>query len=278
MSDNTIPLAGVIGDPIGHSLSPRLHGHWLRTNGIIGHYIPMQVTNENLEHVIRTLPMAGFVGVNVTIPHKETVLNLADTVTDRAALIGAANTLIFRPDGKIYADNTDGYGFIENLRQGASDWVPDAGPAAVFGAGGAARAVLASLIDVGVPEIRLANRTRARADALRAEFGNRIKVCDWLQAGNMLDEATTVVNTTSLGMVGKTEFRAPLDGFKPGAVVTDLVYTPLRTHFLEEAEKAGCVTVDGLGMLLHQAVPGFERWFGMRPVVDDALRSAVLGI
>ncbi|MCK8463275.1 shikimate dehydrogenase [Aliiroseovarius sp. S1339] len=278
MSERRIPLAGVIGDPIEHSLSPRLHGHWLRTNGIIGHYIPMHVSNEDLEHVVRTLPKAGFVGVNVTIPHKETALNMADTVTDRAALIGAANTLIFRPDGKIYADNTDGYGFIENLRQSAPDWVPDAGPAAVFGAGGAARAVIASLIEVGVPEIRLSNRTRARADALRAEFGMRIKVFDWLQAGNMLDDAATAVNTTSLGMVGKPDFRVPLDGFKPGAVVTDLVYNPLRTHFLDEAEKAGCITVDGLGMLLHQAVPGFERWFGFRPVVDDALRNAVLGL
>ena len=277
MSERRVPLAGVIGDPVAHSLSPRLHGHWLRTNGIIGHYVPMHVTNEDLEHVIRTLPKAGFVGVNVTIPHKETALALADNVTDRAALIGAANTLIFRPDGKIYADNTDGYGFTENLRQGAPDWVPESGPAAVFGAGGAARAIIASLIEVGVPEIRLANRTRARADALRAEFGARIKVFDWLQAGNMLDGAATAVNTTSLGMTGKPDFRVPLDGFKTGAVVTDLVYSPLRTHFLDEAEKAGCTTVDGLGMLLHQAVPGFERWFGMRPVVDDALRSAVLG-
>ncbi|WP_289042941.1 shikimate dehydrogenase [uncultured Aliiroseovarius sp.] len=276
MSEQRIPLAGVIGDPIEHSLSPRLHGHWLRANAIVGHYIPMRVVNGDLEHVIRTLPKAGFVGVNVTIPHKESVLRIADTVTDRAALIGAANTLIFRPDGKIYADNTDGYGFVENLRQGAPDWAPDTGPTAVFGAGGAARAIVASLIEVGVTEIRLSNRTRARADALRAEFGPRIKVFDWTQAANMLDGAVTAVNTTSLGMVGKPDFRVPLDGFKPGMVVTDLVYTPLRTHFLNEAEKVGCTTVDGLGMLLHQAVPGFERWFGMRPVVDDALRQAVL--
>ena len=277
MSETRIPLAGVIGDPIEHSLSPRLHGHWLKTLGINGHYIPMRVVNEDLERVVRTLPKAGFVGVNVTIPHKETVLSLADIVTDRAALIGAANTLIFRADGKIHADNTDGYGFTENLRQGAPGWTPTAGPAVVFGAGGAARAVIASLIEVGAPEIRLANRTRARADALRAEFGTRIKVFVWLQAGNMLEGAATVVNTTSLGMVGKQEFRVPLDGLKPGAVVTDLVYTPLRTHFLSEAEKAGCTVVDGLGMLLHQAVPGFERWFGLRPKVDDGLRAAVIG-
>lgn len=278
MSDTRIPLAGVIGNPIEHSLSPRLHGHWLRTMGLAGHYIPMRVEQDDLETVIRTLPKAGFVGLNVTIPHKEAVLKMADIVTDRAALIGAANTLIFRDDGKIHADNTDGYGFTQNLRQSAPEWAPETGPAAVFGAGGAARAILASLIELGVPEIRLSNRTRARADALRAEFGARIVVYDWVKAGNMLDDAVTVVNTSSLGMTGKPEFRVPLDGLMPGAVVNDLVYSPLKTDFLQQAEDAGCQVVDGLGMLLHQAVPGFERWFGTRPVVDDALRHAVLGV
>lgn len=278
MSDTRIPLAGVIGNPIEHSLSPRLHGHWLRAMGLAGHYIPMRVEQDDLEAVIRTLPKAGFVGLNVTIPHKEAVLKMADIVTDRAALIGAANTLIFRDDGKIHADNTDGYGFTQNLRQSAPEWAPETGPAAVFGAGGAARAILASLIELGVPEIRLSNRTRARADALRAEFGARIVVYDWVKAGNMLDDAVTVVNTSSLGMTGKPEFRVPLDGLKAGAVVNDLVYSPLKTDFLQQAEDAGCHVVDGLGMLLHQAVPGFERWFGTRPVVDDALRHAVLGV
>lgn len=277
MSKRKIPLAGVIGDPVEHSLSPRLHGHWLKTMGLPGHYIPMRVERDDLEDVIRTLSKAGFVGCNVTLPHKEDVLQIADLVTDRAALIGAANTLIFRKDGKIHADNTDGYGFIENLRQGAPGWNPRAGHAAVFGAGGAARAILASLIEVGVTDIRLANRTRARADALRDEFGSKITVVDWVQAGNMLDGAGTVVNTSSLGMTGKPELRVPLDGLMPGAVVTDIVYTPLVTPLLETAAQKGCITVDGLGMLLHQAVPGFERWFGTRPVVDDALRKVVLG-
>lgn len=276
MSETRIPLAGVIGDPIEHSLSPRLHGYWLNTMGLPGHYVPLRVAVGDLEEVIRTLPKAGFVGCNVTIPHKEEVLKLADLVTDRAALMGAANTLIFRDDGKIHADNTDGYGFIENLRQGAPDWDPKAGPAAVLGAGGASRAVIASLLEVGVPEIFLANRTRTRSDALRTEFGTRINVVEWVQAGNMIDEAITVVNTTSLGMVGKPELRVPLDGLKPGQVVTDIVYTPLKTPLLEAAETAGCQVVDGLGMLLHQAVPGFERWFGTRPVVTEDLRNAVL--
>ncbi|MGL4308926.1 MAG: shikimate dehydrogenase [Paracoccaceae bacterium] len=277
MTQERIPLAGLIGSPVAHSRSPRLHGHWLSLHGIAGHYIPMDIAHADLREALHMLPRLGFVGVNVTIPHKETVLGLADLVTDRAALIGAANTLIFRKDGKIHADNTDGYGFTANLRQEAPDWQANAGPAAVFGAGGAARAVLASLLELGVPEVRISNRTRPRAEALKAEFGQRVTVVDWVQAGNMLEDALTVVNTTSLGMVGKPEFRVPLDALSSRAVVTDLVYTPLRTHFLEQAAEAGCVTVDGLGMLLHQAAPAFERWFGARPVVDEATRRAVLG-
>ncbi|MCO5127422.1 MAG: shikimate dehydrogenase, partial [Rhodobacteraceae bacterium] len=257
-----IPLAGVIGSPIAHSKSPLLHGHWLKTYGIAGYYIPMDVAQADLKEVLHALPRAGFVGLNVTIPHKETVLALADIVTDRAALIGAANTLIFRADGKIHADNTDGHGFIANLRQNAPKWRPAAGPAAVIGAGGAARAVVTALLDAGAPEVRITNRTRARADVLRSEFGARVVVYDWVQAGNMLEDAVTVVNTSSLGMVGKPDLRLPLDALSPDAVVNDLVYTPLRTAFLDAAADIGCVTVDGLGMLLHQAAPGFERWFG----------------
>lgn len=271
-----IPLAGVIGSPIAHSKSPQLHRHWLKTYGISGYYIPMEVSGQNLEEVVRTLPKMGFVGVNVTIPHKEAILSIADLVTDRAILIGAANTLIFRKDGKIHADNTDGYGFLENLKKGAPNWQAKSGPAAVLGAGGAARAVIASLLDAGVPEILLSNRTRVRAEKLRDDFGSRVKVFDWVQAGNMLDNAALVVNTTSLGMIGKGEMRVPLDGLRPSSVVTDLVYAPLRTKLLETAEDIGCVTVDGLGMLLHQAVPAFERWFGKRPEVDRATRAAAL--
>ena len=271
-----IPLAGVIGHPVAHSRSPALHGYWLRRYGLKGHYIPIDIAPLDLAEMIRTLPRLGFVGLNVTIPHKEAILQLADIVTDRAALIGAANTLIFRKDGKIHADNTDGSGFIANLRQQAPQWVPGAGPAVVLGAGGAARAVVAALIEVGVPEIRLANRTRPRADALRSDFGAKVQVHEWVQAGNLLEDAATVVNTTSLGMTGKPDFRVPLDLLNPAALVTDLVYTPLKTQFLIEAEDRGCTVVDGLGMLLHQAAPGFERWFGLRPEVDEATRHAVL--
>ncbi len=271
-----IPLAGVIGAPVAHSRSPKLHQHWLRKYGIEGYYIPLEVAQGDLAEVIRTLPKAGFVGLNVTIPHKETVLRLADIVTDRAALIGAANTLIYRADGKIHADNTDGYGFLANLRQQLPSWEAAAGPVAVLGAGGAARAVVSALLEAGVPEIRITNRTRARSDSLRKEFGARLVVGEWVEAGNLLEGVTTLVNTTSLGMVGKPELRVPLDALTPDTVVCDIVYTPLRTRLLVEADAMGCTTVDGLGMLLHQAAPGFERWFGQRPDIDDDARRAVL--
>lgn len=276
MSTAKIPLAGVIGSPVAHSKSPLLHAHWLRTNGIPGHYIPMDIAQSDLKTALRTLPKLGFVGVNITIPHKEAVLEHAHIVTDRAALMGAANTLIFRRDRKIHADNTDGYGFIQNLRQSAPGWIADSGPAAVLGAGGAARAVVASLLETGVKEVRIANRNRARAEKLRADFGPRVSVHNWGQTTQMLEGASLLVNSTSLGMVGKEPLKITLDTLSSDAVVTDLVYAPLKTPLLEAAQAVGCKTVDGLGMLLHQAVPGFERWFGMRPTVDDATRAAVL--
>lgn len=276
MTDTRIPLAGVIGHPVAHSRSPQLHGHWLRKYGLPGHYIPMDIAPEDFESALRMLPKLGFVGANVTIPHKERVMEIADQVSDRATLIGAANTIIFRADGGIHADNTDGYGFLENLRQGAPDWDPKAGPAVVLGAGGAARAVVAALLDSGVPEIRITNRTKLRAEKLREDFGSRLSVVEWVKAGNVVEDAALVVNTTSLGMVGKPELRVPLDGLRRGAVVTDLVYAPLQTRLLRVAEEQGCTTVDGLGMLIHQAVPGFERWFGQRPEVDEATRAAIL--
>jgi shikimate dehydrogenase len=271
-----IPLAGVIGQPVAHSRSPRLHGYWLARYGLAGHYVPLEVAQPDLEAVLRILPRMGFVGVNVTLPHKETVLRFADIVTDRASLIGAANTLIFRKDGKLHADNTDGYGFLASLRQQAPGWVPSSGPAAVLGAGGAARAVVTALLEAGVPEIRIANRTRARSEMLRKEVGARLMVCDWVEAPAMLDAVALLVNTTALGMVGKPPLRLSLDALPTRAVVSDIVYTPLETGLLEAAAARGCVTVDGLGMLLHQATPGFERWFGVRPEVDEATRQAVL--
>jgi shikimate dehydrogenase len=270
-----IPLAGVIGHPVGHSKSPRLHGHWLQHYAIAGHYVPLDVAPENLESVLKTMPKMGFVGCNVTIPHKEAALALADVVTQTARRIGAANTLTFQ-DGKIHADNTDGIGFIENLRCGAPNWRADAGPALVFGAGGAARAVLVALLDAGTPEILLTNRSAARAEALAEEFGTRIRTVNWDNIEPHLNAVATAVNTTSLGMAGKDAFPFSLENLSNQALATDIVYTPLDTPFLQSARAQGCQTVDGLGMLLHQAAPGFARWFGQMPEVTEETRRVVL--
>lgn len=271
-----IPLAGVIGHPVVHSKSPVLFRHWLTAYDLPGHYIHLDIAPADLRDVIRTMPRMGFVGANVTIPHKQQVMDLADQVSDRAIRIGAANTLTFGADGAIHADNTDGYGFLENLRQSAPGWEPAQGMAIVLGAGGAARAVLASLLDAGVPHIMLSNRTSDRAHDLARDFGDRIEVVDWDTIPALLDRGRLVVNTTSLGMSGKSPLTMPLDRLHDGQLVTDLVYVPLRTRLLEEAAARGCATVDGLGMLLHQAVPGFQRWFGTRPAVTAATRKAIL--
>ncbi len=270
------PVAGVIGDPIGQSRSPVLHGHWLGRYGIRGYYVPLEVRPADLAEVLRTLPKMGFRGVNVTIPHKEAALRIADSASDRAALIGAANTLTFHGDGRIHADNTDAYGFLANMRQTVPAWRADAGPAVVLGAGGAARAIIHALLDAGAPEIRLANRTRARAELLADHFGARVQPVDWIEAERALEGAATLVNTTSLGMRGKPPLNLRIEALPKAAVVADIVYTPLMTDLLIRAEAHGCRVVDGLGMLLHQAVPGFESWFGVRPKVDSELRQAVL--
>lgn len=275
MSLSSIPLAGVIGYPVAHSKSPQLHGHWLHRYGITGYYMPLEVAPENLGRVIDALPDIGFVGANVTIPHKETVMGVLDEISESASAIGAVNTLVFK-DGKVLGDNTDGYGFIANLRQGAPDWRADAGPAVVLGAGGAARAIVFALLEAGVPEILITNRTRSRAEKLQADFGERLHIVDWDRADEVFGDAATVVNTTSLGMSGKPPLEVSLAKLTPEATVTDIVYAPLKTDLLRKAEEKGCVTVDGLGMLLHQAVPGFEQWFGTRPEVDNDLRQAVL--
>jgi shikimate dehydrogenase len=269
-------LAAVIGWPIGHSRSPALHGHWLKRYGIAGHYVPVAVAPGRLTESLAALASLGFRGCNVTIPHKEAALALAAEATGTARRIGAANTLTFLPDGGFHADNTDAYGFIANLRQSAPAWRAEAGPALVLGAGGAARAVVAGLIDAGVPELRLANRTRARAEELAAQFGPAVAVIDWPRASEAADGAATIVNTTSMGMEGQPPLEVGLDAAPATALVTDIVYWPLETPFLRVARARGLATVDGLGMLLHQAAPGFEAWFGVAPEVDADLRAAVL--
>jgi shikimate dehydrogenase len=272
-----IPLAGVIGSPIAHSKSPKLHGHWLSIYQKDGYYTPMDVSSEDLQTVLRTLPKAGFRGVNVTLPHKEQALQIADVSTPAAQRIGAANTLTFSRDGKICADNTDAYGFITNLIDGAPQWQPASGPALILGAGGAARAVIVALQDAGVRQILLANRTKARAVALAENFAPGIEVIEWADVPSALAGARLLVNTTSLGMQGHDPLVLDLEHLSSDTVVTDLVYAPLETELLARARGRGCCVVDGLGMLLHQGVPGFEAWFGLRPQVTLATRQAVLG-
>ena len=277
MSDHPrVPLAGVIGWPIAHSRSPDLHKFWLRRHGIRGDYVAMGVEPRDLEAAIRTLPLLGFRGVNVTIPHKEAVLKFATKVSDRAALIGAANTITFREDGTVVADNTDGYGFLENIRQNAPGWRGADGPALVIGAGGAARSIISALLSDGCPEIRLANRTRSRAEFLAQNYGAKVKVVDFLHLEDALDGVATIVNTSSLGMSGQPPLNLSLKKAPKTALVTDIVYAPLKTALLEEAESRRMRWVDGLGMLLHQGRPGFETWFGKPAEVDEALRLAVL--
>ena len=268
-----IPLAAVIGYPAAHSRSPRLHGHWLARYAIAGHYVPLQIAPEDLEAALALLPRLGFRGANVTLPHKEAALALATNATPEARRIGAANTLVFTKAG-IAADNTDAYGFACNILDHRPDWRPRT--AAVIGAGGAARAVLAALLDRGATEVRLSNRTADRTARLAAEFGAAVHPVDWQARSEMLAGCDTLVNATALGMDGKPPLALSLDALPADAIVNDLVYTPLETDLLAAARARGNTAIDGLGMLLHQAVPGFERWFRMRPSVDAALRQAVL--
>ena len=270
------PVAAVIGHPVSHSRSPRMHNYWLAQFGLEGYYIPLDIDPKKFERSIRNISELGLVGANITIPYKEKVLKIADKISDRAALVGAANTLTFLQNGGIYADNTDGYGFLQNIKSKYKDWSASEGISVVFGAGGASRAILGALLEDGASDIILTNRTRSRADQLRSDFGAKVKVVEWMKIQNYLSDASTIVNTTSLGMVGNTDLPIPLNTLKKNTLVTDIVYTPIKTHLLATAAKMGCRTVDGLGMLIHQAIPGFERWFGIKPGDSQALRELLI--
>ncbi len=269
-------LAGVIGWPVSHSLSPRLHGFWLGTYAIDGAYVALPVASAHLEQAVRGLPALGFAGANVTVPHKEPVLTLMDEVSETAARIGAVNTIVCRDDGTLFGDNTDAYGFLNNLTSSVPAWCADAAPALVLGAGGASRAVIDALLSGGCPEVRLCNRTPTRAETVAAEFGDRVRPVAWEDRGDAGADIGVLVNTTSLGMVGQPPLEMPLDLVPATAVVTDIVYNPLETPLLAAAAARGLSTVDGLGMLLHQAVPGFAAWFGTTPEVSAELRAFVL--
>lgn len=270
--------AGIMGWPVKHSRSPRLHGTWLRQYGIDGAYIPLPVAPENLEAALRALPLLGFAGVNLTVPHKETAIAFMDELTPVAKRIGAINTVVVLPDGRLRGDNTDCFGFIANLESRDPEWQAAAGPAVVLGAGGAARAVVAGLLDKACPEVRLANRHRDRAEAFIRDFGTKVQVRNWPVDHHTLADAALVVNTTSLGMTGQPPLPISLTGLPPSAVVTDVVYAPLETALLHAAKVAGHKTVDGLGMLLHQGRPAFAAWFGPMPEVTPMLRSIVLDV
>jgi shikimate dehydrogenase len=268
-------LAGVLGWPVGHSRSPRLHGYWLEQHHIDGAYVPLAVRPEDFADVFRALPRMGFAGANVTIPHKEKALALADHVEPLARRIGAVNTLVVRENGSIDGRNTDAFGFLENMRHAIPGFKSAAGPAVVIGAGGASRAVVAALLDDGVPEVRLINRTRHRAEEVAAALGGAIEVIAWEERAEALAGAALLVNTTSLGMTGQPPLDLALDALPLEAHVNDIVYVPLETPLLAEARQRGHRAVDGLGMLLHQARAGFHAWFGVMPSVTEEFRRFV---
>lgn len=273
--------ACVIGWPVEHSRSPTIHRYWLEQYGIDGAYEKEAVPPEEIEGFLRGLGQRGYVGANVTLPHKLAALRAAEVADQAAYAIGAANTLWLDPAGKLHATNTDAYGFMTNLEAQAPGWNSGRKPVLLIGAGGAARAIVFGLLRAGAAKVLVANRTRGKAEALAAYFGSMspaadwIAVVDWAERHRAVGECGLLVNSTSLGMTGQPPLDLNLDDLKEDAVVADIVYTPLTTPLLAAARNRKRRTVDGLGMLLHQAVPGFERWFGVRPEVTPALRDHV---
>lgn len=274
MNTGTLLRAGVVGHPVKHSRSPIIHGYWLEQFGINGRYDRYDVKPEDFSHFVKTLSEQGLQGVNVTIPHKEAAFLALDEATDRARRLKAANTLWFE-NGKLWGDNTDSLGFLANLDQGHPGWDINAKSALILGAGGAARAIIAGLQERNIEKITIVNRTRERAEELALMSGGQVAVAEWSKLSFQLESADLVVNTTSLGMSGQPDLDLSLDPLGKNALVTDIVYVPLETNLLKQARLRGNPVVDGLGMLLHQAVPGFEHWFGKRPVVTDELRHLV---
>ena len=275
MAGQEFRVAGVVGWPVAHSRSPKLHGHWLQHYRIPGAYVPLAVQPGRLAAALRGLAALGVAGCNVTVPHKEEALALVDHADAAARRIGAANLVVVQRDGSLHGFNTDAYGFLANLRERAPGWRADAGPAVVLGAGGAARAVVAALSDAGAPEVRLVNRTADRAQALATALGGKVRVVAWADRAAALDGAALLVNTTTQGMHGQPALDLDLSALPDAAVVTDLVYVPMETPLLAAARARGNAAVDGLGMLLHQAVPSFAAWFGVTPEVTPELRAAI---
>jgi len=268
-------LAGVMGWPVMHSRSPMLHNYWFKQHGLAGTYVPLAVCPEHLVAALRGLHPLGFAGVNVTIPHKQEAMKIVHEVDALAKSIGAISCVVVRPDGSLWGTNNDCYGFIENVRQEQPGWRADAGPIAVIGAGGGSRAVCHGLAREGAKEIRLLNRTFARAKAIADEFGGPIKALPWEQRHDALEGAAIAVNTTSCGMVGQPMLDIKLDRLPKNALAADIIYIPLETPFLAAARKRGNRTVNGLGMLLNQGRPAWKAWFGIEPEVTPELRTMV---
>jgi shikimate dehydrogenase len=268
-------LAGLMGWPVMHSRSPKLHNYWIGAHGLAGAYVPLAIKPEGLRAALRALPALGFSGCNLTIPHKEAALAIVDAVDPLARRVGAVNTVVVAPDGSLEGRNTDVFGYLESIRETQPAWRADRGPIVVLGAGGGARAVLVGLIEQGAREIRLINRTLARAEALAHDLGGPIKPFAWEERQAALDGAAMLVNTTNQGMVGEPPLDLSLEKLPKSAVVCDIVYIPRETPLLAAAGNRGNPTVNGLGMLLHQARPAFRAWFDIMPEVTPELRALI---
>jgi len=268
-------LAGVMGWPVAHSRSPVIHGHWIARHGLKGAYVLLPVRPENLELAIRALPALGFAGCNITVPHKINAMKLMDELHPSAKRIAAINTIVVQADGRLLGANNDGIGYIQSLRDADPAWRGDAGPALILGAGGAARAIVVGLLDEGAPEIRIANRTLEKAQALAAEFGPRVRALPWAERNEAMAGALLLVNSTTQGMHDQPALDLRLDALPKSAMVSDAIYIPLETPLLRDARLRGHRTVNGLGMLLNQARPAFKAWFGVMPEITPELRAAV---
>jgi len=272
---NDFGIAGLLGWPVAHSRSPVIHNHWLARYGLSGRYVLFGVPPEQLEAAVRGIAVLGLRGCNVTTPHKQTIFPMLDHVDELARKIGAINTVVVGDDGTLCGFNNDGNGFVQSVRDAAAGWRPDAGPITIVGAGGAARAIIASLQAQGAREIRVVNRTRSRADELQAWFGAPVVAVSWDERSPALEGATLLVNATHQGMAGKPPLDLALDTLPKDAIVGDVIYAPPETPLLAAARARGHVTVNGLGMLLNQARPAFNAWFGVMPEITPELRAAI---
>jgi shikimate dehydrogenase len=275
MKQDRFLLAGVMGDPVMHSRSPILHNYWFRHYGFAGTYVLLAIKPAGLDRALRALPALGFAGCNLTIPHKEAAMASMDHVDPVARRIGAMNCVVVGPDGQLSGFNNDGYGYIESIREEHPGWRADAGPVVVIGAGGGARAVVSALCDAGAPELRLINRTQARAERLAAEYGAPVRAYPWQDREAALSDAAMLVNTTSLGMGGQPALDLVLDQLPAHALVSDIIYIPKETPLLAQARLRGNPTSNGLGMLIHQARPAFKAWSGILPAVTPELRASM---